>query len=252
MTSKDTTGKPWTSFLPNTLSLAEFEPALAKHSSDGFRISLDDNLTLVSCNLCSKKLLQSALLKHSETCTGPVKEEKLSPLLAKPDSIPASTFSPSTTGPVTVTLPNLSAAALPSAQAPNKKPAAIKKRKIDSIAPTFNYDVQCAVKTDTGKCTRAITCKMHSVSMKRAVLGRSKPYDVLFQEYQLKSNLAKKGVSAVDAPIEVIPEVDIPKLLQVIKTNKPRSFSSPSPFSIALLVAKRNRGAMQEIFKEFS
>lgn len=36
-------------------------------------------------------------------------------------------------------------------------------------------------------CTRSLTCKSHSMGAKRAVDGRSQPYDVLLAAYQKKS-----------------------------------------------------------------
>ena len=72
----------------------------------------------------------------------------------------------------------------------SKSEPAAKKAKPVAV---FNPDVQCGVKTETGVCTRAITCKMHSVFMKRAVTGRSNTYDILFAEYQAKASSLKKG-----------------------------------------------------------
>lgn len=49
-----------------------------------------------------------------------------------------------------------------------------------------NIDVEkkCAVPLPNGKhCNRSITCKSHSMSAKRAVAGRSQPYDTLLAVY---------------------------------------------------------------------
>lgn len=57
------------------------------------------------------------------------------------------------------------------AKKPNKK----KKGPID-------LDKQCGVMTENGTiCTRSLTCKIHSVSAKRAVQGRSQDYDTLYR-----------------------------------------------------------------------
>lgn len=36
-------------------------------------------------------------------------------------------------------------------------------------------------------CTRSLTCKSHSMALKRGVLGRSQSYDILLAQYQKKS-----------------------------------------------------------------
>lgn len=48
-----------------------------------------------------------------------------------------------------------------------------------------DVDKQCGVAlTSGGLCARSLTCKTHSMGAKRAVLGRTQPYDVLLQQYQ--------------------------------------------------------------------
>ena len=54
-----------------------------------------------------------------------------------------------------------------------------------------DVDKQCGVALASGGlCARSLTCKTHSMGAKRAVLGRTQPYDVLLQQYQ-KRNQAK-------------------------------------------------------------
>jgi SAGA-associated factor 73 len=52
-------------------------------------------------------------------------------------------------------------------------------------------------------CARSLTCKSHSMGAKRAVAGRSLPYDMLLAAYQ-KKNQAKQQKAAIDAnaPLE--------------------------------------------------
>jgi len=46
----------------------------------------------------------------------------------------------------------------------------------------IDLDKQCGVMTENGTvCTRSLTCKIHSVSAKRAVQGRSQDYDTLYR-----------------------------------------------------------------------
>ena len=80
--------------------------------------------------------------------------------------------------------------------APSKK----KKRKDEKTAgggkaarPKAPVDVekQCGVELPQGgQCARSLTCKSHSMGAKRAVPGRSAPYDKLLADYQRK-NAAK-------------------------------------------------------------
>ncbi|PMD40182.1 SCA7-domain-containing protein [Hyaloscypha variabilis F] len=62
---------------------------------------------------------------------------------------------------------------------------------------------QCGVIKDGVPCARSLTCKSHSMGAKRAVAGRSLPYDMLLAAYQ-KKNQAKQQKAAIDAnaPLE--------------------------------------------------
>ena len=63
---------------------------------------------------------------------------------------------------------------------------------------------QCGVLLPNGQpCARSLTCKSHSMGAKRAVAGRSLPYDMLLAAYQ-KKNQAKQQKAAIDAnaPLE--------------------------------------------------
>ena len=58
----------------------------------------------------------------------------------------------------------------------------------------LNLDTQCGVILENGlACTRSITCKIHPISSKRAVVGRSQSYDLLHQESMARTLLSKKG-----------------------------------------------------------
>lgn len=75
-------------------------------------------------------------------------------------------------------------------------PGAKKKKQPKTKAPTktkgpVDVEKQCGVPLPLGGCcARSLTCKTHSMGAKRAVPGRSAPYDVLLQQYQ-KRNQAK-------------------------------------------------------------
>ena len=84
------------------------------------------------------------------------------------------------------------------------EPAKKKKKKDDkskAARPKAPVDVekQCGVELPNGgQCARSLTCKSHSMGAKRAVPGRSAPYDKLLNEYQRK-NQAKLQKAQFDA-----------------------------------------------------
>jgi SAGA-associated factor 73 len=78
------------------------------------------------------------------------------------------------------------------------KPGAKKKKKDEpkgkQAKPKGPVDVekQCGVPLPNGGfCARSLTCKSHSMGLKRGVPGRSLPYDMLLAQYQ-KKNQAKQ------------------------------------------------------------
>jgi hypothetical protein len=124
-----------------------------------------------------------SLLSHLETCQGITEPPKLKKVVVAINSC------------------NLNTNPSPSPST-NNQPNPVKKRKVekkdkDSIKKVkvpvpLNLDTHCGVKLDNGQlCTRSITCKIHSISLKRIVIGRSQSYDVLYQDYVSK---AKKSM----------------------------------------------------------
>ncbi|KAL5048503.1 hypothetical protein BDW71DRAFT_196144 [Aspergillus fruticulosus] len=86
----------------------------------------------------------------------------------------------------------------------DKEPKKKKKKeeqKPKTAKPKGPVDVekQCGVPLPNGaQCARSLTCKSHSMGAKRAVPGRSLPYDMLLQAYQ-KKNQARQQKAAIDA-----------------------------------------------------
>lgn len=85
----------------------------------------------------------------------------------------------------------------------NKK----KKNKKDDSKPKakpkgpVDVERQCGVTLPNGQqCARSLTCKSHSMGAKRAVPGRSLPYDMLLAAYQ-KKNQARQQKAAIDASV---------------------------------------------------
>jgi SAGA-associated factor 73 len=65
------------------------------------------------------------------------------------------------------------------------------KPKVPKPKGPVDVEKQCGVTLPNGaQCARSLTCKSHSMGAKRAVPGRSLPYDMLLQAYQ-KKNQAK-------------------------------------------------------------
>ncbi|KAH7125529.1 SCA7, zinc-binding domain-containing protein [Dendryphion nanum] len=86
-----------------------------------------------------------------------------------------------------------------------KAPNAKKKKKDEPKAKPaktkgpVDVERQCGVLLPNGGyCARSLTCKSHSMGLKRAVPGRSLPYDMLLAQYQ-KKNQAKQQRAAIDA-----------------------------------------------------
>ncbi|KAG9255209.1 SCA7, zinc-binding domain-containing protein [Emericellopsis atlantica] len=78
------------------------------------------------------------------------------------------------------------------------------KAKAPKTKGPVDVERQCGVILPNGQaCARSLTCKSHSMGAKRAVPGRSLPYDMLLAAYQ-KKNQAKQQKAALDAtaPLE--------------------------------------------------
>lgn len=77
------------------------------------------------------------------------------------------------------------------ASTPTKKKKPAKPKPPSKVKGPVDVERQCGVALPGGGfCARSLTCKTHSMGAKRAVPGRSAPYDVLLQQYQ-KMNQAK-------------------------------------------------------------
>lgn len=75
-----------------------------------------------------------------------------------------------------------------------KKDKKVKKTEVKPKGPV-DVERQCGVPLPQGGlCARSLTCKSHSMGSKRAVTGRSQPYDILLAQYQ-KKNHAKLSMS---------------------------------------------------------
>lgn len=67
-----------------------------------------------------------------------------------------------------------------------------------SSAGPVDVERQCGVILPNGQpCARSLTCKSHSMGAKRAVAGRSLPYDMLLAAYQKKNQARQQSRSAL-------------------------------------------------------
>ncbi|KAJ1889877.1 SAGA complex subunit Sgf73, partial [Coemansia sp. IMI 209127] len=74
-----------------------------------------------------------------------------------------------------------------------------KERELAKARMPLDLDKQCGVLADepgAQACTRSLTCKTHSMAMKRGVRGRSKLFDALLQAHLAKSRSAAAAKNA--------------------------------------------------------
>ncbi|KAJ2897986.1 SAGA-associated factor 73 [Zalerion maritima] len=86
----------------------------------------------------------------------------------------------------------------------SKKKKEEPKPKVPKPKGPVDVERHCGVLLANGQsCARSLTCKSHSMGAKRAVPGRSMPYNLLLAAYQ-KKNQAKQQKAALDAnaPLE--------------------------------------------------
>ncbi|KAI4207486.1 MAG: hypothetical protein LQ346_000531 [Caloplaca aetnensis] len=82
------------------------------------------------------------------------------------------------------------------------------KPKVSKPKGPVDVEKQCGVLLPNGGyCARSLTCKSHSMGAKRAVPGRSMPYDFLLAQYQ-KKNQAKQQKAAMDANAPLVDDTD--------------------------------------------
>ena len=92
----------------------------------------------------------------------------------------------------------------PDAEEEKKEEPKKKKNKKEEPKPKtaktkgpVDVERQCGVVLPNGQqCARSLTCKSHSMGAKRAVPGRSLPYDVLLQAYQKKNQARQQSESS--------------------------------------------------------
>ncbi|CAJ0832216.1 7066_t:CDS:2 [Entrophospora sp. SA101] len=181
---------------------------------------IEDEQSLVECKGCSKKILKQGFVEHTAASDagGDVGEQNKRSL------------SPS------------SGTKLPEPKKQKTKKEQPKKKSTGRNKGPIDLDKQCGVlmPPSNSPCTRSLTCKSHSMHLKRSVNGRSAPYDQLLASYQKKSigrpqtggkqeNAKKDGRTEIqekeeDTVINSDEEVDA--VLEAIMRSKPRPLVS--------------------------
>ncbi|XP_064632233.1 ataxin-7-like protein 1 [Lineus longissimus] len=109
--------------------------------------------------------------------------------------------------PVNVASPPVRVATQPSRRLPKEKPP--KERKLLLCKDReFDADKHCGawIQDISRQCTRSLTCKTHALSLRRAVVGRSKSFDDLLREHRAaKEALVKRKALAAQANKKAAP-----------------------------------------------
>ncbi|KAK9768067.1 SAGA complex subunit Sgf73 [Basidiobolus ranarum] len=183
------------------------------HMSSVGGIGLPNDLTIVTCNNCAKPILPCNFLQHSEKCTKPLGGKAALAKLTKKTKKSTEKKKKSIGDDDTETM--MSGKRLPT-DLTKDKPASKKvkgkgkKATIKRVKGPLDLDRQCGVIAGPNNtpCTRSLTCKNHSMASKRAVVGRTQPYDILLQAYQAKNLLNKPMKNNPSANVEVQNGVD--------------------------------------------
>ncbi|KAI0766945.1 SCA7, zinc-binding domain-containing protein [Trametes elegans] len=135
---------------------------------------LEQEVGIVKCKDCLKPILRSAILDHIDNCskirsggkkgtkgkTGAEVEPDKKGKKRKAEDEPEDAAAPKT-----------------------------KKAARPRVKGPVDLDKQCGVINDKNlPCSRSLTCKSHSMGAKRAVQGRSKPYDELLLDWNRANN----------------------------------------------------------------
>jgi SAGA-associated factor 73 len=102
---------------------------------------------------------------------------------------------------------------------------------------------QCAV-YDPEKgtlCARSLTCKSHSMSAKRAVKGRSQPYDVLLSQWQRK-NQVKTATMQKTAVQQEQEDVDSEEEVRMVMQGVFKRYARPMEQRCLVGVKRKVRG----------
>ncbi|KAI9311636.1 SCA7, zinc-binding domain-containing protein [Dichotomocladium elegans] len=247
-------------------------------------ITVEEDTVTVKCKNCDRNILASSIKAHSETCgkgggTGHKKPRALAHLsatdkskLGKPivsdeeddddDDEPLANKRQNELQQQKKKQPRTEESAkdgLDLTSTPEKRPPSSsekpekkktkkekQKQKGPKPKPPLDLDKQCGViqGPNNTPCTRSLTCKSHSMGAKRAVAGRSQPYDVLLSAYQKKA-IGRPQTSGAPATDKKGGAAVVSKGNTKANSRKLQSTASPGPSS-ANLASGDGTAALQE------
>ncbi|GAC99364.1 hypothetical protein PHSY_006965 [Pseudozyma hubeiensis SY62] len=149
--------------------------------------ALDDEVQIVECSDCSKPVLKDALSFHLQNCklARDIASGRVSPSILEGDLRKRRMMEDDDES----ILGDDTGTPLTKKQKKEKRLAEEKKKGGRKNKGPIDVDKQCGVINDKGlPCSRSLTCKSHSMGAKRAVEGRSAPYDTLLFEWQKATN----------------------------------------------------------------
>jgi SAGA-associated factor 73 len=90
-------------------------------------------------------------------------------------------------------------------------------------------------------CARSLTCKSHSMSAKRAVPGRSQPYDTLLSQWQRK-NQVKATTTQKTAVQQEAEDVDSEEEVRLVMQGVAKRYARPMEQRCIVGVRRKVRG----------
>lgn len=130
-----------------------------------------------------------------------------------------------------------------------KKKSAAKPRpaRPPKASVPVDLDKQCGVPLPTGGlCGRSLTCKTHSIGSKRAVKGRTQPFDILLTLYHQKKHVkqASKLTMAQQQNDEETDEAPLTDAEEVQMVLRGVMQSQPEPLSTRVILPTRTRTSL--------
>lgn len=151
---------------------------------------------LVVCSKCKRSVPIQLFAAHEELCTAAMVQMQSESFSRAPSTFVSPSYGqkmPSSTGQKHL----LYAQKHQSSSSNASRNACNKKRQ----PVVLDFDRHCGVLTDQGvHCIRALTCKSHSMSAKRAVVGRSMEFDKLLARHHAN----KAATSALSASSSIV------------------------------------------------
>ena len=91
------------------------------------------------------------------------------------------------------------------------------------------------------RCARSLTCKSHSMSAKRAVPGRSQPYDTLLSLWQRKNQAKIATTQKPSQPVEA-EDVDSEEEVRLVLMGVTKRYCRPMDQKCIVGVRRKVRG----------